>query len=226
MAPKCVRCDRSFRSQQALRQHLRDSYNHHPCNGCGLDCHSWDDIVEHCRIEGCRTFCQGCDEGDGSLWVPDSRAYWEHVEEENVCTQCGRHFDSPSNLTHHKLTHRTADFECLGCYRTFTTYGGMIIHLESGACDSELDFLDLNNSAAMCYQWTKFIDEDYRHEMLDCVDLRDEYNEPYPYKCPGCESSFPKLSSLFQHVESPACDQNLQAGAIKKLTNWLYRRHG
>jgi hypothetical protein len=34
------------------------------------------------------------------------------------------------------------------------------------------------------------------------------------------------LSSLFMHVESPACGQGLEEGAIGKLKKWLENRHG
>lgn len=41
----------------------------------------------------------------------------------------------------------------------------MIIHLEAGTCDSEIDIIDLNESAAMCFQWKAYLDEDYRGEL-------------------------------------------------------------
>jgi hypothetical protein len=53
----------------------------------------------------------------------------------------------------------------------------MIIHLESGACHSEIDIFDLNESAAMCFQWKGYIDEEYREELLGRGDLKAEYNE-------------------------------------------------
>jgi hypothetical protein len=108
----------------------------------------------------------------------------------------------------------------------FTTYAGMIIHLESGACDSGIDVLDLNESAAMCYQWRKFLDEDYREEMLQCEDLVEVYNDTvYPFDCPTCGTVFSKLSGLFQHVDSTSCEQELNREPIVKLVKWLEKRH-
>lgn len=101
----------------------------------------------------------------------------------------------------------------------------MIIHLESGAC-SDVDVIDLNESAAMCFQWRAFIDEDYRDDLLRCVDLKSEYIGPvYPFKCPECGEVFTKLSGLFQHAYSDACDQTLNAGKLAKLIRWLEKRH-
>ncbi len=103
----------------------------------------------------------------------------------------------------------------------------MIIHLESGSCDSGFDIVDLNESAAECYQWRQYIDEEYRDDMLNCCDLEYEYGETvYPFKCPTCNTIFSKLSGLFQHVASQACEQSLKSGAIAKLVKWLENRHG
>ncbi|KAF2252188.1 hypothetical protein BU26DRAFT_421026, partial [Trematosphaeria pertusa] len=200
---------------------------HNECPVCDFDGETWDELLDHCREEGCRTVCRGCDGGHGSHWESECDAYWEHLDEHNVCTQCERHFSTPDNLTHHRLTHCAATYECLGCDRKFKTYGGMIIHLEYGTCDSGVDHLDLNATAAECRMWSHFIDEDYREDMLDSNDLQDIYSDKvYPYKCPTCDAAMPKLSSLFQHVESPACGQTLNEGAIGRLRRFLYSRYG
>ena len=96
----------------------------------------------------------------------------------------------------------------------------MIIHIESGTCPSGLDLYDLNESAALCFQWSKYIDSDLRNELLE-----GEYPSEEPYKCPTCSRWFGKLSGLFQHVESPSCSQTLYDGAIEKLKRWLWNRH-
>ncbi|KAF2279961.1 uncharacterized protein EI97DRAFT_369153, partial [Westerdykella ornata] len=106
--------------------------------------------------------------------------------------------------------------------RKFTTYGGMMIHLESGACESGIDIIDLNQAAAACYQWKKYLFKEYRiyqqtrNEFAGGFDIK-----AHPYFCPTCDTTFPKLSSLFQHVESPACDQRLNQGGIAKLKRFL-----
>lgn len=102
----------------------------------------------------------------------------------------------------------------------------MIIHLESGTCASGIDILDLNKSAAMCYQWRKFLAEEYRNDMLSCCDLEEEYYyKVYPFMCPECDTSFSKLSGLFQHAGSGSCEQRLNSGPIAKLVKWLSNRH-
>lgn len=94
----------------------------------------------------------------------------------------------------------------------------MIIHLESGTCPSGIDTVDLNESAAMCFQWKAYLDGDYRDELLDRNDLQSEYSEPvYPFRCPECNACFTKLSGLFQHVYSIACNQTMSGGKMAKL---------
>jgi len=124
------------------------------------------------------------------------------------------------------MVHLKRSVECYGCYRTFSTYPAMIIHLESGACESEIDRIDLNESAATCFQWKAYLDEEYRNDLLNRCDLQSEYSETvYPFNCPECGTVFTKLSGLFQHVYSKACSQYLHGGKIRKLIRWLERQH-
>ncbi|KAF2743598.1 hypothetical protein M011DRAFT_220004 [Sporormia fimetaria CBS 119925] len=228
----CARCQRNFRTSDALNQHRRNSSFHHECPNCDFDATSWEELLQHCRETGCRTACQGCNDGDGELWdwtVNNQRKrYWRHVRRHNVCTDCERHFETPNSLEQHKITHRTADYECLVCDRSFKTYSGMILHLESGACESGHDIIDVNEAAATCdtHHCVQFLDHHYRQAMLARQDLEEIYNEPvYPYECPRCDTFFTKASSLFQHVESSVCVQILDdkpIGALRRsLESWL-----
>ncbi|KAF2118182.1 hypothetical protein BDV96DRAFT_569423 [Lophiotrema nucula] len=141
-----------------------------------------------------------------------------------ACTHpgCGRFFSDASHLQHHEITHRDANIKCYGCHRYFTTYGGMIIHLEAGTCPSGIDVYDLNKSAARCFQWRKWIDKSYRSDLLYHVPIG---QGEFPYKCPTCDAGLPKLSSLFMHVASPACAQTLNSWPITKLKRWLKNQH-
>ncbi|KAJ5022570.1 hypothetical protein J3E73DRAFT_434043 [Bipolaris maydis] len=222
--PYCHRCDRTFDTGRARDQHYDASARHHICDVCRFDGSSYDESVQHNRSTLHRIMCDGCD--DDGWWILDSQAYKDHLRNDNVCTTCERHFDSLNNLRHHKLVHLKPSVECYGCTRSFTTYSGMIIHLESGTCASSIDILDLNKSAAMCYQWQKFLDEEYRDDILSCYDLEEEYDGAvYPFKCLECDTTFSKLSGLFQHVGSGSCEQRLNGGPIAKLVKWLSNRH-
>ncbi|KAF1997639.1 hypothetical protein P154DRAFT_524680 [Amniculicola lignicola CBS 123094] len=220
----CDRCHENYPSQKALECHFRDSERHVLCPECLFDAADQAKLMAHHQETGCRYVCNGCSDGVGKAWVKDSPPYWLHVAKEHVCTEadCGRHFDSESNLYHHSITHRLAKTSCLACPRKFTTYGGMLIHLEAGTCASDIDVLDLNKSAAMCFQWRKWIDKAFRDDLRDHVVME---KGVCAFKCPTCQAEVPKLSSLFMHAASPACGQTLNGGSMKKLKRWLWKRH-
>jgi hypothetical protein len=140
--------------------------------------------------------------------------------------------------TQHKLSHRAAKHKCYCCERTFKTYSGIVsflallfhrkdgllciqfTHLELGTCSSN-SVVSLNELAADCHKWQYFIDEEYHDKMH----RREELGEfTWPYKCPTCDAILPKLSSLFQHIESNACSQTLDDPVIGQLRNYLASR--
>ncbi|KAI0572182.1 hypothetical protein Alg130_10598, partial [Pyrenophora tritici-repentis] len=151
------------------------------------------------------------------IWDNEDGGYQKHVDEFNVCTDCERHFSSLSHLYQHRLSHRNRTYRCLCCEKKFKTYGGMIIHLECGTCDNT-DYIDLNKLAAQCHKWSHFIYEDCREELLYEGDTL--YDED-PFYCPTCDTPLPKLSSLFQHVESSKCEETLDSPTMKHLRNLL-----
>jgi hypothetical protein len=98
----------------------------------------------------------------------------------------------------------------------------MILHLENGGCVSEITTQDLYTTASRCYQSHKYIDRDYRADMLDGEDLEGIYTDTVlPFLCPQCDGAFSKLSGLLRHASSHTCKQTLQMVAIGKLLKWL-----
>lgn len=69
----------------------------------------------------------------------------------------------------------------------------MLLHLETGYCESGVDDGDVTSLAFKCYQ----------SEHYTC------YDDDYDFKCPTCDTPFVAMSGLFQHVESNACDEGL-----------------
>ncbi|KAH7067544.1 hypothetical protein BKA63DRAFT_479464 [Paraphoma chrysanthemicola] len=204
---------------------------HFVCPLCPTKYTSWYALKEHCRESEHSRVCDGCYAG-GKIWLFDSSGYTRHIVEQNVCEQCERHFGSHSNLTNHKLTHLDPVYACSGCPRKFTTYGGRIIHWESGSCTSGVGEFGLGYHAARCFQWKKyFVRRIDRAHLLLRFDIFHDALEHYGsdarfYKCPTCDRRFSKLSGLFMHVESESCSQTLDGGAIGKLRVYLSKRHG
>jgi hypothetical protein len=95
-----------------------------------------------------------------------------------------------------------------------------IIHLEYGTC-SNINRTYLNKLAAKCRKWRYFIDEDCRDDLLNHGDTDFLVN---PFMCPTCNATVPKLSSLFQHIESSACEQTLHDDVVGQLRRFLESR--
>jgi hypothetical protein len=70
----------------------------------------------------------------------------------------------------------------------------MMIHLESGACASDVDRADVD-------QW--IFEGDY------CDGYLNDWDDHLKYTCPQCNRDFKLLSGLLQHVESNACDEDI-----------------
>lgn len=103
----------------------------------------------------------------------------------------------------------------------FTTYGGMIIHLEAGNCSQAVNIVDLNYAAVTCHDWRRFIQGEYHRLLMKRKTNYLRNNKVRPFKCPTCATTFTKLSAMFQHIESPACPQRLNDWPISTLRNRL-----
>lgn len=83
----------------------------------------------------------------------------------------------------------------------------MMIHLESGTCDAGVDQDDIDGWALECYTCDEYIND---------------WDDEFRFRCPTCQYSLPKVSSLFQHTETQACDASY-TGAIKELQQYVKR---
>lgn len=125
----------------------------------------------------------------------------------------------------HEQVHLQAVYECFKCNNCYRKYADMLSHAEKGCFG--MDAEDLNKSAAMIFQWKKFLDPNYRSEILDMSTEygRDWNHEGQPWKCPNCGKWFKKLSSLFAHVWSVYGGDEEDEGVFGKLQRWLWKRH-
>ncbi|OSS44732.1 hypothetical protein B5807_10693 [Epicoccum nigrum] len=210
------------------------------------DADGWDALLEHCRETNSKSVCQGCDEGEGEHWTFDSDAFWQHFDDCNARTDCEEHFDSPQELDEHdcpdyegeeeedegygeeESDHDVCDAgdeddgydsdqECLRCNRSFSTYSGMILHLESGVC-SYVNHKTLNQLAAKYYSCSEYMFRESQHAMRTGVTPS---NYEYHYFCPTCKVPTTKLSSLLQHIESETCEQTFADGVIDCMLDYI-----
>ncbi|PIL25652.1 transcription factor [Ganoderma sinense ZZ0214-1] len=162
--PRCDRCDRWFRTAQALEQHKDDSSMHHICYDCNKDfalntaliqhftqsprhhyCRScdehfddWDDLYDH--YDEAHYYCRICNQVYES--EPGLHEHRRIVHADEYCVPCKRMFRDTNALRHHQRStlHQGRTIACpmRGCSRSFVSRAALVLHLESGGCPSRI----------------------------------------------------------------------------------------
>ena len=90
----CEECDRQFPHSKALIQHYNYS-NQHICLRCNFRYITWDDFLDHRSGSKNHWVCKGCE-----LDFHGQAALRQHnVDQHHYCEDCGRLFNTESNLT-------------------------------------------------------------------------------------------------------------------------------
>lgn len=95
--------------------------------------------------------------------------------------------------------------KCYGCDRMFKSPSGILIHLESTACSSNVTQVDIDEWAVECYKSNLYVNG---------------WDDELRYRCPSCDDKFAKVSGLLQHVETRACSEDYN-GIIEVLRNCI-----
>ncbi|CAG8972327.1 hypothetical protein HYALB_00001730 [Hymenoscyphus albidus] len=88
MGTRCVPCDRSFNSEEALRQHLRDSLAHAPsfsCDDCDRSFNSEEALQQHLRDSLAHAPSFSCDDCDRSF--NSEEALQQHLRDSPIHQQ-------------------------------------------------------------------------------------------------------------------------------------------
>ena len=108
MSSRCVPCDRSFSSEKALQQHLRDSPVHSPssdCDDCDRSFNSEEALQQHLRDSPAHAPSLDCETCDRSF--SSEEALQQHLRDSPVhspsfdCDDCDRSFNSEEALQQH-----------------------------------------------------------------------------------------------------------------------------
>ena len=82
--PFCNRCNRSFKNNNALSQHIADSDKHHVCDDCNRDFAAYGALVQHYKNSPRHAYCNACDE-----LFDDFDDLDDHYEEDHYwCSDC------------------------------------------------------------------------------------------------------------------------------------------
>ena len=86
----------------------------------------------------------------------------------------------------------------------------MMLHLETGYCECQIERDDIVHLAFEC-----------RHSRYYTSD----YYDHYQFRCPTCSVQFSHMSALLQHVESDHCDEEVTPGSpLGKFLRFLKPR--
>ncbi|KAI5998123.1 hypothetical protein EDD15DRAFT_297299 [Pisolithus albus] len=239
----CNRCDRTFSSQSAYSQHIRDSSRHNICDDCDEDFVEERSLIQHYKSSPSHHYCSDCD-----LHFDDEDELLDHYRTENghaycdwcnkvlrgqrglddhnkschyPCELCDRVFFTENERRHHlkSKTHQSANIPC-NCGKLFNSHAALILHFEPGYCPDEPDI-----DRHVVKQHVREIERRHRNRRLLVYDP--DYEERV-YRCPdpSCtRRKFITFSALFQHLESESCDAS-KSQALKLLAGVLRRIYG
>ncbi|KAL3412930.1 hypothetical protein V8F44DRAFT_632872 [Aspergillus fumigatus] len=152
---QCTLCERVFATKGALYAHCRNTTRHERCErhkfclqcSPSRDFETLDELETH--LTEYHHFCS-----DGNLYRQSAEKLREHD------VHCERYFANKNNFEMHQQKHQPQTMGCCGCYKTFKSFSGVLIHLESGGCSSNITEDDVDDLAHECYQSRKYINYD------------------------------------------------------------------
>ncbi|KAJ6558330.1 hypothetical protein B0H19DRAFT_1150792 [Mycena capillaripes] len=231
--PDCYRCSRSFNSYPALRQHEKNSPNHHLCDDCDKDFTSSKALKEHFVQSPMHDYCHRCDthfndsdeledhyQTEHHFWDTcdkiiqnEFRKLQEHYQQSELhhyCFPCKRLFQSANNLTNHlnSSIHRPKDVPCpgKGCGLAFVSRSAVLLHLESGGCKSGADRQTIN-AYVRRYDTKNIITNPSRLLTVGPSEVTYVASarawNGTAYECYLCHAGFRSLAALNQHLASP-----------------------
>ncbi|PGG98668.1 hypothetical protein AJ80_09505, partial [Polytolypa hystricis UAMH7299] len=121
----------------AKNAHLRESSAHHICPVCPVcprnpDFESTNELEKH--LVKSHHLCIDCKIYHDSA----EELLFHEIDIHNLCEKCGEYFSNKNNLQMHQQKHqpRALKYYGYGCEQTFKSLSGILIHLESGYCES------------------------------------------------------------------------------------------
>ena len=225
-------CGRSF-DAKGFRQHLDNSYapaNEIVCRWCFARWPAHEGSLRLKHEQRCHWY--RC--GDCTLIFRSEAGLQEHIDDKhppNYCYGCQRSFQNLSNLNQVRLAilrkqfllmrlpqhlkssvHVGKNVKCPFCTTKFTNLTGVCLHLESGSCTSGINREKIN-------QYCREVDSShvFTNKQIGWYDEVSKTNkiasqaswDGSSYRCYFCDKGFKKLSSLNQHLASPAHERRI-----------------
>ncbi|KAF8979931.1 hypothetical protein BDQ17DRAFT_1394452 [Cyathus striatus] len=205
----CDRCDRYFRHEGALEQHIRDSNSHcsalkehyvqSPCHAycqyCNEHFHDYDDLRDHYKDK--HNYCHSCDRV-----FKNGHGLNEHLCQflnHNYCIDCQREFVNPNALWNHlnSSVHSPKNVNCPfnSCQQSFVSISTLILHFELEGATQGLT-VQAYITDPSCMLTNGEDDTTITYHATSTM-----WNG-YSYECYLCYNMFCTLSALDQHLAS------------------------
>ena len=216
----CETCNREFTTQNGANQHMNalDHWSYpYECDYCNNKYRSNNAAESHmieCRFRPSYE-CEACN----NIYVTEreARAHMDsedHWRRGHHCAACDRNFQTENNLKQHlhSKIHQGQTISCPFCRAPFTTASGVAHHLEQSACPSARGLSRTKIHAELRKRDPQGLITQrlltYPGSDSETIATPATWNG-YSYECYLCHRAFGKLSSLNQHLESPAHKQTL-----------------
>ncbi|KAK6536388.1 hypothetical protein TWF281_000626 [Arthrobotrys megalospora] len=199
----CKRCEVTFKTPEDREDHFIHGSAHWRCGVCKYDAPAVDVQERHWRQTNHKLECRGC-----NYWYAES--YWnKHLRTSHACSKCHKHNGNEEQRMQHEAEHakESDTFRCIGrCGKEFPTVGGMYSHLESGLCESAIDYYDVLRCFAL-HQGAEYLLVKDRKGILKRIFEGKEVHAS-PFTCPGKEctdETFKYFSAFLQHTQGTKC---------------------
>ncbi|CAH0054294.1 unnamed protein product [Clonostachys solani] len=200
MPSLCAPCDRSFSSDEALRQHLQTSRAHAPfdCDTCNRKFMTQDALEQHLKTSPVHLpsiDCKTC-----GLSFKSEETLQEHMQSPAHaptfdCKSCNRSFKDDEALKQHLQSPvHDPTFPCKNCDRSFKSDEALEQHMKSPA----------HGPTFPCKHCGRSFKSDEALEQH----MKSPAHVP-TFPCKNCDRSFKSDEALEQHMKSPAHDSTL-----------------
>ncbi|KAG1742761.1 uncharacterized protein EDB91DRAFT_1127956 [Suillus paluster] len=227
-------------SSSAYDQHIRDSNNHWICEDCHIDFDSWLGLKEHYVQSPHHHYCQYC-----NFHFNTALGLQNHYEDQHAyCRSCHKVFKNDFGLhEHNRQNPKHANMYCVSCKRLFQspTYialkipicpftgcgmafinkSALMLHLESGSCQSGVNrravdnWVRANDHTNVITNPARLITAGERGN-VQLLATEQTWNGR-AYECVLCHTQFRALTDLNRHLASPRHQEKTHFASLSGL---------